>query len=345
MRTGCGAMAENFRSRALSAALFLLGSIALPVPAGSAAEPPAPLALEATIRLEGVRGRIDHLAIDSRRGRLIVAELGNDTVDVVDLASGKPIHRIAGLRGPQGVAYEPKADLVFVADAGDGTVRMFRAGDLTPVGFIGLGDDADNIHLDPRNGLVVVGYGNGGLAVIDPWSRARLAAIALPAHPEGFQIDAGNGRAYVNIPDARRIAVVDLDLRRIVATWPMPVAANFPMAFSAQQGLLASVFRSPPSLMLFDVATGTMRQALPACGAADDVFFDDRRQRIYVSCGTGEVSVFQRATSGWARRASVRTAAGARTALFVPELDRLLVAERAGRSGSEAAILVYRPAP
>src|SRR5450755_3507554 len=67
---------------------------------------PQPLTLEAKILLGDVRGRIDHMAIDPIRNRLFVAELGNDSVGVVDLASGKVIHRIAELTEPQGVAYE-----------------------------------------------------------------------------------------------------------------------------------------------------------------------------------------------------------------------------------------------
>lgn len=96
--------------------------------------------------------------------------------------------------------------------------------------------------------------------------------------------------------------------------------------------------------MLFDATTGALKQRLSLCGDADDVFFDDRRQRMYVSCGAGEIAVFERSAAGWASIASVRTAGGARTALFVPELDQLFVAERATRLGSEAAIRVYRPA-
>jgi hypothetical protein len=61
-----------------------------------AAEPP--LVLERTIALHDVRGRIDHMAIDLTRNRLLVAELGNDSVDVIDLAAGVVAHRITGLR-------------------------------------------------------------------------------------------------------------------------------------------------------------------------------------------------------------------------------------------------------
>jgi DNA-binding beta-propeller fold protein YncE len=308
-----------------------------------AAEPP--LVLERTIALHDVRGRIDHMAIDLPRKRLLVAELGNDSVDVIDLAAGVVAHRIAGLREPQGVGYAERADVILIANAKDGSVRLFNATDFSSAGSVALGDDADNVRIDPRNGLAVVGYGSGGLAVIDPSSYAKIANIPLPAHPEAFQIDPRTGRTYVNIPDAHQIAVVDLDARRIVASWPMQDASsNFPMALDPAQTLLASVFRSPPALLLLDESTGAVRQRLPVCGDADDVFFDASRARIYVSCGAGELAVFHR-DSSWQAMEPGRTASGARTSLFVPQMDRLYVAERAGLLGSDAAIRVYRPTP
>src|SRR6185437_11145713 len=99
---------------------------------GHAQEPP-PLVLERTIPLAGVSGRIDQLAIDLRRKRLLVAELGNDTVDAIDLVAGKAIHRIVGLREPQGIGYAPGADVIAVASAGDVSVRLFRGEDFSPM--------------------------------------------------------------------------------------------------------------------------------------------------------------------------------------------------------------------
>ncbi len=305
-----------------------------------------PLVPERTIPLHNVHGRIDHMAFDPGRKRLMVAELGNNTVDIIDVVAGTPVHRIEGLREPQGVGYAQRADVILVANAGDGSLRLFNAKDFAPVGNVGLGDDADNVRIDPRNGLAVVGYGSGGLALIDPASQAKLGDIRLPAHPEAFQIDPATGRAYVNIPDARQIAVVDLDGRRVLASWPTKAAgANFPMAIDPSQSLLASAFRSPPLLVLYDLSSAMERQRLPTCGDADDVFVDQRRARIYISCGAGELAVLEHGAAGWHELGRVRTASGARTSLFVPELDRLFVAERAGILGSDAAIAVYRPPP
>lgn len=312
-----------------------------------AAEPgPPPLVLERTIPLTGVSGRIDHMAVDVRRGRLFVAELGNGSVDVVDLAHDKAVRRIAGLREPQGIGYAPRADLIAVASAGDGTVRLFRGEDLSPAGVVSLGEDADNIRLD-RTGHLVVGYGSGGLAVLEPATPSVVGRVGLPAHPEAFQLDPNTGRAYVNVPDARQVAVVDLAAGKQVTSWRVPggLRQNFPMALDDTGAVLATVFRSPARLVLLDTSSGAVMANLATCGDADDVFFDAKRRRLYISCGEGAVDVVQQDANGYHPLARLPTRPGARTSLFVPELDRLFVAARASAAGAGAAILVFRSRP
>jgi DNA-binding beta-propeller fold protein YncE len=53
----------------------------------------APLTVEARIPLGDIAGRIDHLAYDPTRGRLYVAELGNNTVGIVDLKTRRVMRR------------------------------------------------------------------------------------------------------------------------------------------------------------------------------------------------------------------------------------------------------------
>jgi DNA-binding beta-propeller fold protein YncE len=330
-----------------SLVVLLSALLCLVAGGGLGAEPAAPLVLERTIALKHVTGRIDHLAVDLARKRLFVAELGNGTVDVIDLAAGSVIHRIEGLKEPQGLAYAPVADVLAVANAGDGSVRLFRGTDLAPAGMVDLADDADNIRLDTRTGNLVVGYGSGGVAVIDPANASLISRIALPAHPEGFQLDPDNRRAFVNVPDAREIAVVDLDAGRQTASWQMQdLRANFPMALDAARATIAVVFRNPARLVIVDVKTGKPTNTVMTCGDADDVFFDAKRRRLYVSCGDGNVDIWQQDGDRFRHLSLLKTASGARTSLFVPDLDQLFVAARAGffGLGSDAAILVLRPA-
>ncbi|HEV2303641.1 MAG TPA: hypothetical protein VGR91_18910 [Stellaceae bacterium] len=322
-----------------------VGALAL-LAVASPARPAEFLALEGRIPLPAVAGRIDHMAVDLARKRLIVAEYGNDTLDVLDLASGKRVRRISGLDAPQGVGYSPKADLVAVSNGGDGTVRLYRGGDLAPAGRIALGEDADNLRIDPRDGNLIVAHGKGGLAVIDPAGRRKVADIALAAHPEAFQLDAAAGRLFANLPHAREIAVVDLASGREIAGWKVPgLSSNFPMALDESGRQLAVGFWHPPRLVLLDAGTGAVGAELASCADADDAYFDDRRHRLYLSCGAGVVDVFARGAGGYRLAARVRTAAGARTSLFVPALDRLYVAAPAGLFAGEAAVLVFAPAP
>jgi YVTN family beta-propeller protein len=304
----------------------------------------APLMLETRIPLGEVSGRIDHLAVDLKRQRLFVAELGNDTLGVVDLAAGKVLRTIAGLSEPQGVAYVPFADGIFVANAGDGSVQVLRGEDLAPIGRIELGDDADNVRVDAARNRVIVGYGKGAIAIIDPATRTKAADIRLKGHPEGFQIDETGTQVFVNVPDAPDIEVVELatGAKRSLSTDGL--RSNFPMAIDAEAHRVLVVFRSPPTLMALSSQDGRVAAKLETCGDADDVFVDAKRRRVYVSCGEGVVDVLEQREAGYARLARVPTISGARTSLFVPELDRLFVAARA-TSNEPAAIWVFRPAP
>jgi hypothetical protein len=308
-----------------------------------AADTAAPLVLERTIPLAGVSGRIDHMAIDLPRKRLFVAELGNGSVDVIDLESEKILHRISGLGEPQGIAYVPNADLLAVASAGDGTLRTFGGGDFTPRGVVKLGDDADNVRLDPRDGRIDVGYGSGDLAVVDPVTMKKLQDIPLPGHPESFQLSPSGDRAYVNVPNAHQIDVVDLAGGTLIGRWALPhLASNFPMALG-DDGSVAVAFRAPAQLVRFDAANGHTLAAIDTCGDADDLFFDAKRQRYYVSCGAGVIDVVQMTGGGLSPLARIPTSAGARTSLFAPALDRLFLAVRAGLPGSDASIQIFRP--
>src|SRR5262249_23395502 len=119
---------------------FLALAFALAGSRLAAGDASTPLVLEAMIPLKDVSGRIDHMAVALAPHGLAVAELGNDTVDVIDLGGNHAVHRIAGLKEPQGVVFAPAGYALVVANGEDGSVRFFRAGDLGPSGMIVLGD-------------------------------------------------------------------------------------------------------------------------------------------------------------------------------------------------------------
>jgi hypothetical protein len=310
----------------------------------SQAPNPSSLQLETKIPLGDVKGRIDHMAIDLPRRRLFVAELGNDTVGVVDLNEQKVQHVITGLKEPQGIGYVPSSDTLFVANAGDGSVLLFRGAEYAAAGRIDLGDDADNIRVDSASNRVFVGYGSGALAVIDPATNGKIADIPLQAHPESFQLARSDRRIFVNVPKAREIAIVDRFAGKQTVSWPIDNGSNFPMVLDESSGRIFVGFRNPPQLSVFSVRDGSAIATVGACGDTDDLFFDAKRQRVYLSCGDGYVDVFEAQGDAYDRSAHIPTISGARTALFVPELDRFFVAARANPD-EPAALWVFRPIP
>jgi hypothetical protein len=324
------------------AAVVLAG---FPLQAASQPAETAPLQLAAKIPLGQVSGRIDHMAIDLKRQRLFVAELGNDSVGVVELSTGKIIQQITGLKEPQGIGFDQLTDTLYVASAGDGSVRPFEGGGYVPKRPIDLGSDADNIRIDQNPNRVVVGYGGGGLALIDPSTRGKIGDLVLEAHPESFQIDPESNRIFVNVPRAHAIVVAERTTQKNVGKWPTADrGGNFPMALDPAHHQVLVVFRAPAELGMFDMTSGKLVGTAQTCGDSDDLFFDAKRGRVYVSCGVGFVDVLERQGSAYHRIARIPTIPGARTSLFVPELDRLMVAVRA-TSSEPAAIWVFRPAP
>jgi len=302
------------------------------------------LQLESKISLGQVSGRIDHLAVDLKRQRLFIAELGNNTLGIVDLPGRKLLRNLTGLSEPQGVAYEPASDVVYVANAGDGSVRLYQGSDCRAIETIELGKDADNIRVDAATHRVIVGYGRGALAVIDAVTRQKVSDIELREHPEGFQLTQ-TGRIFVNLPDESSIGVIDSVAGKQIASWPQNGRkGNYPMALDYAQEQVVAGFRHPAVLTILAMADGAPIAKLSVCEDSDDVFVDAKRRHAYISCGAGFVDVVDLDAKPVVRIAHIPTAPGARTSLFMPELDRLAIAVPA-RGSIPASIWLFRPTP
>jgi DNA-binding beta-propeller fold protein YncE len=302
-----------------------------------------PLRLVQTIPLANVEGRIDHLAIDLKRQRLFVAALGNNTVEVIDLKAGKQIRTLRGFHEPQGILFIPEFNRLIVSNGGDGTCQILDGDSFDVIQSVRLSSDADNIRYDAAKKYLYLGYGEGGLAVIDAMTAKHIGDIPLGGHPESFQLERSGPRIFVNVPTAKRIAVVDREKQVVVTTWLAKNAQeNFPMALDESHHRLFVGFRKPPKITVLDTESGREITSLSTAGDCDDIFLDSIHSLIYMSCGEGFLDVFKQGNSDRYRIiAKLSTAPGARTAFFVPELGRLYLAVP-HRADQGAEIRIYK---
>src|SRR5262245_31131932 len=289
-----------------------------------------------SISLNGVSGRIDHMAIDRETKRLFVGALENGSVEILDLAASKHTGRIDGMKEPQGIAYIASTKQVIVACGGDGTCRAFDATSLSEVARVDAGADADNIRVDETRGLVYVGF-EPGLALLELSGLKKRGSIELAGHAESFQLEPKGSRIFVNVPDSRQVQAVDRDSRTIVANWQIKEAKkNYPMALDADGHRLFVICRDPSRLFMIDTESGKSVTSVECVGDADDVFFDARHQCLYISGGEGFIDVFNiDSSSQLGRIERVATARGARTCLFDADTGSLYLA--VPRRGDQAA--------
>jgi hypothetical protein len=179
---------------------------------------------------------------------------------------------------------------------------------------------------------------------MDTGSARLVGSVKLAAHPESFQLEKQGTRIFVNIPDAKQIAVIDRSSRSVIATWPMETfKANFPMALDEANHRLFVGCRQPSRLVVLDTANGKMVADLAISGDIDDLFYDSTRRRLYLSCGEGSLDTIEQVNpDSYARVSRLPTTPGARTCFFSSALDRLYLAVP-DRGAQQAEIRIYEP--
>src|SRR3984893_2326047 len=251
--------------KSAAALLYVVSLLALSCSA--AAQDSQVLSLKSHMALPNVKGRIDHFSVDVKGQRLFMAGVGNHTLEVIDLQSGKRVRTIPDLAEPQGVYYDAASNRLYVACGLDGVTNIYDGTTFQLLGTVKFPDDADNIRYDARSKSVIVGYagakelrkrteGTGGLGFIDSTTRKQTRTIVIDAHPEFFRLEAKGTRLFVNVPDKKEIELVDVDKGTILARWPVSAGNNFPMSLDEAHHRLFVGCWTPARLIVFDTETG-----------------------------------------------------------------------------------------
>jgi DNA-binding beta-propeller fold protein YncE len=243
---------------------------------------------------------------------------------------------------PNWVVYRPESKRLFVSN-GDGKVRTFDSATFAPRHIFEFREKANNLRFDDATGELFVGVGKnyGAISVIDTRADRITMEIPLAAFPKQFELD--GDLIYVNVPTANHVAVVSRRQGKVIATWPVRAAKdNIPMGFDRASHRLF-IGCAPGKLVVFETPTGKEVATVDIDEDADGVYYDGKRQLIYISCGTGYIDVVrQKDADHYERIERLPTAKGAATSLFSAELDRFFLAVPA-QDATPAELRIYRP--
>ena len=321
---------------------------------GLSAQDKEVLHLVQTISMPNVKGRIDHMDVDAKGKRLFVAGLENGSLEVVDLQAGKWSKSVPGFKKPQGVAYVPSLNKMFVASGDDGMLRVFRGDTLALLDAIKLDLGPNRVVYDPHTQLLYVGYGGkdagkdyGEVGIVDANADKHIGDIKVEAHPSELLLDQSGKTLFIFVSIASTVQVADTKKREVVSTWPVGSQRNGDGAFDEQAHRLFIGTRTPAYMIAMDSRTGKEIASLPTAEGMDGVYFDAPHKRVYVSGGrdndVGYIFAYQQKDPDhYETIGKISTKAGAGTSFWSPELNRYYVAAPT-HDNEQAAILVFEP--
>src|SRR5712691_1759042 len=314
----------------------------------------APLKLLHTTPLPGFKGDLDHSAVDLKGNRLFVTAEVHKTVEVFDLKTGERIHSITGFGTPHEILFRPDSNTLIVADGSpDSSAKLVDGKTYQIIETINLPPGDDSAEYNPitkeyyvENRGPDASANTHMISIIDARTFKHTGDFTLPGRrSEAMAIDRAGKKMYVNLTD--EVGVVDLPTRQLTGRWPVPDAhVQNAMALDERNHRLFIATRNPPRLFIFNTDTGKVITSLPCVGVNDDMTFDTKRKRIYVT-GDGATSVFaQRDADHYEHIVDVPTGYRAKTSLYVPELNRLYIAISGGdKPDAQVAMVIYQVQP
>lgn len=178
----------------------------------------------------------------------MVVAIAADTYEVVATARTGP-HPAHVIEAPNGKVY--------VANSDDGSVSVFRSGNLEPLGRIDVGGMPHGLRAAADGSVIVVAnHSTGALDVVDPGSDSVRFSVPVGAGPAQVAVSADGRHAYTGISEPATVVKVDLTSRQVVGS----AAVSAPPV---------QVFLTPDDAMVISADQGTPDAAGQAASLID----------------------------------------------------------------------------
>lgn len=292
-----------------------------------------------SIPLGNIDGRFFSMDINLKDQVVFISAPKNNSIEIIDLANGKLLHSLKGINEPKLICYIPQSEEIFVT-TGRLKCYFYSTRSFEKIATFRLMAVANAIKYDSSEKKIYIGYGENNMAIINAGTHKQTGFTLLPGPVEDIQLDKSIGRLYANMPEAYKTAIVDLKSFRAMQGWPSDYLLAKQMAIDTIQHRVFICYKKPPTLLIVNGKTGRKVSLNIKIGSIENLYYNSESKDIYVS-GNGGVSIFHENDDGFRQIAIIKTPAGTRTSLFIPELNLYLMVKEA-RPKENAELLVYK---
>lgn len=157
-------------------------------------------------------------------GRFYATVTGRDELAAIDADSLKVLATAPTGRYPDGIAYAPAVDKVFVSNELGGSDTVVDVRSNRRIGTIPLGGEVGNTQYDPVSQHIFANVQTENeLVEIDPKSERVLARYPIDGARgnHGLLIEPEQHLAFIACEGNSRLIVFDLDAKKVTATFPV----------------------------------------------------------------------------------------------------------------------------
>ncbi len=219
------------------------------------------------------------------------ANLGSDTVTVVDCTTNTPITNIEVGSGPVGLAYDGGVGDVYVANQYSNNVSVISDSNDTVVATIPVGYSPYGVAYDPALGeIIVTNGGSDNLSIISDSTDQVIASVAVGSTPQGLAFDSARNAVFVANENSWNMSVMSMTNNTVVANflvntnvslgvYSLPIAAAYDPVHSE---IFVADYATNNVTILNDTTYAEI--ATPAAGIAPAALaYDNATDEMYVA--------------------------------------------------------------
>jgi DNA-binding beta-propeller fold protein YncE len=331
------------------AALVLFSS--LPNLHAATKEPLTLIKTQPVLDVQG--GDFDHFAVDLKHNRLFVTAEEQNTIEVFNLKTGEHIQTGTGVKAPHKLVFLADKNELWLADGGSASCLVLDATDLHVIARIPLEANPDGGVHDPKSRIFYVGHGGHGakaefsyVSAISVDQRKELGRVRVEANTiKQILLDRKANKLYVNLRDKGQIAIIDVsDAKRmaVAQTWsPSGLKLNAVAAFDFEHHRMFVGGRKPGTLLVLNSEDGSVIQTLDIVETSDEITYDARHRRIYITGSNGLDVIAQKDPDHYEIVQKIDTLGG-KTSEYVPALKQFYVVHTKSDLAPQAGLQVFK---